>query len=70
LETLLRTFREKFAKVNYSFLHVLKSLTYFDDAEQEPMPDMLVPQAWDQVKQFFSPEVPPLLGRFEGESGA
>jgi predicted nucleotidyltransferase component of viral defense system len=69
LEKLLRTFREKFAKVNYSMVHVLKSLTYFEDAEHEPMPDMLVPLAWDAVKQFFWREVPPLLGRFDGESG-
>jgi len=70
LEKLLETFRKKFAKVNYSMVHVLKSLTYFEDAEREPMPDMLVPLAWDEVKQFFCREVPPLLGRFEDESGA
>ena len=70
LDKLLQTFREKFAKVNYSMVHVLKSLTYFEEAEQEPMPDMLVPLAWDEVKQFFCREVPPFLGRFEGESGA
>jgi len=69
LEKLLETFHRKFAKVNYSTVHVLKSLTYFEDAEQEPMPDMLVPLAWEEVKQFFCREVPPLLGRFEGESG-
>jgi hypothetical protein len=69
LEKLLQTFRRKFAQVNYSFLHVLKSLTYFEDAEQEPMLDMLVPLAWDEVKQFFCREVPSLLGRFEDESG-
>ena len=70
LETLLRTFREKFAKVNYSLVHILKSLTYFEDAEREPMPDMVVPLTWDDVKQFFSCEVPPLLGRFDSETGA
>ena len=70
LEKLLQTFRRKFAKVNYSMVHVLKSLTYFEDAEQEPMPDMLVPLVWANVKQFFCREVPPLLGRFEDESGA
>jgi predicted nucleotidyltransferase component of viral defense system len=69
LEKLLQTFQKKFAKVNYSMVHVLKSLTYFEDAEREPMPDMLVPLAWDEVKQFFCREVPPLLGRFEGGSG-
>jgi hypothetical protein len=69
LEKLLETFRRKFAKVNYSILHVLKSLTYFEDAEQEPMPDMLAPLAWEDIKQFFAREVPPLLGRFEDGSG-
>jgi len=70
MEMLLRTFREKFARVNYSLVHVLKSLTYFEDAEQEPMPDMLAPLSWDEVRQFFRREIPPLLGRFGSETGA
>jgi hypothetical protein len=31
-------------------------LTYFDDAESEPMPDMLVDVDWAQVKGFFAGE--------------
>jgi hypothetical protein len=38
-------------------LHVRKALTYFLDAENEPMPDMLVPVSWDDVKKFFLYEV-------------
>jgi hypothetical protein len=30
---------------------VLRSLTYFDDAEDDPMPGMLKPMAWDTVKE-------------------
>lgn len=30
--------------------HVLMSLTYFDDAELEPMPTMLVDADWDRIK--------------------
>lgn len=30
---------------------VAKSLAYFDDAEEEPMPHMLVTRDWEQVKQ-------------------
>jgi hypothetical protein len=30
--------------------HVLRSLTYFNDAEREPMPEMLWPTAWDEMK--------------------
>jgi len=33
--------------------HILKSLTYFDDAEIEPMPQMRVPFDWDECKAFF-----------------
>jgi len=33
--------------------HILKSLTYFGDAEKEPMPRMLVPFDWAECKAFF-----------------
>ena len=33
--------------------HILKSLTYFDDAESEPMPRMLMPFDWAECKAFF-----------------
>ena len=32
---------------------LLKSLTYFDDAEREPMPRMLRSVDWDACKRFF-----------------
>lgn len=49
-------FRRKFAEVDFNLLHLRKSLTYFADAEKEPMPDMLVPLVWADVKQFFLDE--------------
>jgi len=33
--------------------HLIKSLTYFDDAEREPMPQMLRPVDWEACKRFF-----------------
>ena len=33
--------------------HILKSLTYFEDAETEPMPRMCVPFDWQECKDFF-----------------
>ena len=32
------------------YLFALRGLTYFDDAEDDPMPEMLVPMTWDDVK--------------------
>ncbi len=54
-------FKQKYARANYSVVHVLKSLTYFEEAETDPMPDMLVDLTWDKVKQFFATEAPRLL---------
>lgn len=61
LPQLLDLFKDKFAQANYSTVHVLKSLTYFEEAEQDPMPDLLVSLSWGDVKQFFSSEAPRLL---------
>ncbi len=61
MDQLLAWFNTKFAQTNYSMVHVLKSLAYFDEAEQDPMPDMLVPLAWNDVKRFFTREAAKLL---------
>lgn len=61
LAQLREWFKQKFAQANYSTVHVLKSLTYFEGAEPDPMPDMLVPVAWEEVRKFFTTEVPRLL---------
>ncbi len=53
LDKVLALFASKYAETAYNHVHLLKSLTYFDDAEQEPMPDMLVPLEWNEVKRYF-----------------
>lgn len=32
---------------------LLKSLTYFEDAETEPQPEMLFDVSWQQIKHFY-----------------
>jgi Nucleotidyl transferase AbiEii toxin, Type IV TA system len=61
LKEILRLFDEKYTQTHQSKIHILKSLTYFADAEKDPMPHMLVPLDWDKVKQFFLLEAPRLL---------
>jgi hypothetical protein len=60
LRHLLDLFRQKFARANYSSIHVRKALTYFADAQKEPMPDMLVPLSWKEVTGYLLREVPRL----------
>jgi len=56
LDDLLRQIPEKYRAVSYSSYHLLRSLAYFADAEEDETPHMLVPFEWDHVKQFFEDE--------------
>lgn len=61
LRALFQYFAAKYAQTNYSPLHIAKALTFFEDAEKDPMPDMLAVCDWAEVKQYFSHEAPRLL---------
>jgi hypothetical protein len=61
LAQIFEWFIKKFARTNYSWVHVLKSMTYFEEADRDPMPDMLAALSWEEVKGFFSREAPRLL---------
>ena len=37
--------------------HLLAALVYFDDAEAEPMPYLLAPLSWDELKESFVAQV-------------
>ncbi len=50
LPELIGFFERKYSGIKFNKLHILKSLTYFDDAENEPMPRMLNEVSWDEIK--------------------
>ena len=47
-ETVLESTLDLLRKLQSSF--ALRGLTYFDDAEDDPMPEMLIPITWAAVK--------------------
>lgn len=53
LETCFAWLPEKYGEGRFNAYHILKSLTYFDDAEREPMPRMLEPFDWEECKGYF-----------------
>ncbi|MDO8570256.1 MAG: nucleotidyl transferase AbiEii/AbiGii toxin family protein [Candidatus Daviesbacteria bacterium] len=57
LDDILNFYDKKYKKLASNFLHIVKSLNYFDDAESQSMPDMLIPVSWDEVKKFFQDQV-------------
>jgi hypothetical protein len=51
LEDLIGFFEKKYQGIDYNKLHILKSLVYFEDAENEPIPMMIQKIDWETVKQ-------------------
>ena len=56
LHETLELYDKKFGTLAQNKVYILKSLVYFDDAEQDAMPNMIHKVRWDSVKQFFFDE--------------
>ncbi|HCP09038.1 MAG TPA: hypothetical protein DIT25_04565 [Candidatus Moranbacteria bacterium] len=56
LPQLIGFFEEKYKNVQYNKLHILKSLAYFDDADADPSPLMLVDFDWEKAKEEIGKE--------------
>lgn len=61
LRELFALFPKKYGAGRTNTYHVLKSLSYFEDAEKEPMPVMLEPFNWKECKSFFTREAQGLV---------
>lgn len=70
LENILPNVRKPLEKlIGRAFIniqHVIKSLTYFEDADKGEMPDMYVSVRWPAVKSFFRGERLSLAKKFFG----
>lgn len=51
LTEIFKAIEKKYEGVDYSTMHLLKSLTYFDDAKDDPEPVLLVDADWNKVKE-------------------
>lgn len=60
-QSLMQYFHEKYKGVGYQTYHIVKSLAYFEDAEKEPDPIMLIPYSWEEVKNYFVDECRKML---------
>ena len=65
LEPLIETIKKlkvQYPSVAHDYHHILKSLVYFDDAEDDPMPDINFKASWKEVKDFFKKQIPIIAG--------
>lgn len=53
LKKLFELFEKKYSGIQYNKTHLFRSLVYFEDAEKDEMPQMLIPVLWEEVKTFL-----------------
>lgn len=53
IDELLNFYSKKYAPVKFNKLHIIKSLVYFDDAENNIMPKMIEKIDWKEIKRYF-----------------
>ena len=57
LAAVLSLVDQRYQEVNFNTYHLVKSLVYFTDAEEEPIPQIIKPVAWEAVKELLIAEV-------------
>jgi hypothetical protein len=61
LDDLLAGFGAKFGTARGHAYYLLRALTWFEDAEPDPMPEMLVPCDWGKVRHYFTTQAQRML---------
>lgn len=56
----MKRVEHQYPTIKHNYHHILKSLVYFDEAEQDPSPHLLVDISWEKVKSCFIALVPKL----------
>lgn len=57
LNEVVELYERKYANLSATGIHILKSLTYFDDAEDEELPLMLKDIDWERIRDYFRGKV-------------
>lgn len=56
--------KEQYPSIRHNYHHVIKSLTFFDDADDDPLPKIFFQANWVNIKKFFQKEVPIITRKF------
>ncbi|MFA6474922.1 MAG: nucleotidyl transferase AbiEii/AbiGii toxin family protein [Patescibacteria group bacterium] len=64
LTDILLRLPKQYPTVAHDYNHILKSLMYFVDAEEDPMPQLYFTVSWEEIKKYFKKEVPKILKSF------
>ncbi len=53
LDELFALLPKKYSEIKRNLYHIIKSLSFFEDAEKEPAPFMLKVMNWEEIKSYF-----------------
>lgn len=53
IEQALQLYKKKYKALSNNLRHLLNSLVYFNDANEDDMPKMIKKVSWEEVKKFF-----------------
>jgi hypothetical protein len=56
LEDILKLYDKKYKTLEENMFSIIKSLQYFDDAQDTDMPKMIASVSWEKAKEFFTSE--------------
>ena len=57
-------YQKKYNLLKENQYSIIRSLQYFDDAEDSEMPKMIKPVSWEEVKDFFAKETVQLARKY------
>lgn len=57
LEEMLRYYDRKYKALANNLYSIITSISYFEDADNSDMPEMIAKITWDEIKEFFQKEV-------------
>lgn len=58
LEAIIKRLPQQYPSVAHNYHHILKSMMYFEDAENDLDPEIFFKASWKEVKDFFNREIP------------
>ena len=57
LEKTIKRLKIQYPTVAHDYHHILKSMVYFNDAENDPSPEISFRASWKEVKDYFKKEI-------------
>jgi predicted nucleotidyltransferase component of viral defense system len=57
LEKTIKRLKKQYPSVAHNYHHILKSLVYFEDAENDPTPEINFQATWREIKKYFNKEI-------------